>query len=402
MDSPTPFRVAVFCDCQNRGGVFTYTCRLGRELRRRGMRVELFTWQPRTGGAEDVLEELRAAADDVCVLDGDRPPAALIAALGQALVRRGVRLFVPNYRGLTYAACAAVSRAHDLKVVGVCHSDDASSYGLLRHYRGIIHGYACPSQKTFATLRRLLPDRTADVRLVPHGVPVPDQPAPAYAGGPLHLVYHGRLEEEPKNVSALIHLARLLRDRGVPAVLRLVGSGSWADRYRALAAEFGLGERVVFIGECGWEQLAGVFQKSHLAVLSSRFEGFCLSLAEAMAAGLPAVAFACGGVIEEYLRDGTNGFLVPFGDVAAMTDRAACFYQNPTRWAEFSAAARGAIRQRYSLDAFGERYLTFFGEVARSPQRLRWPRLRPSYLTPGRGGMRAVVERVGQLVGAWG
>jgi glycosyltransferase involved in cell wall biosynthesis len=250
-------------------------------------------------------------------------------------------------------------------------------------------------------VQRLFPDRAADVRLIPHGVPTPERPAAAYAGGPLHLVYHGRLEEEPKNVSALIHLARLLKERRVPSVLRLVGNGSCASRYREMVAEYGLRAEVEFVGECGWDELSRVFETSHLAVLSSRYEGFCLSLAEAMGAGLPGVAFACGGVIEEYLKDGVNGFLVPSGAVESMADRMEWFHRNPERWQEFSAVARAAIRERYSLDEFGARYAAFFQELGESPRRLKWPPLRPAYYTPGKRTVRSVIEKVGRLVGAW-
>src|SRR5262249_52607883 len=128
----SPLCVGIFCDCQNRGGVFTYTCRLGRELRRRGVRVEVFTCRPQTRAAEAILEELRTAGD-VRVLDGPQTTSAVIANLARALRRQTVTVFVPNYRGLSYAAAANVSRHRNLKVVGVCHSDDASSYALLRH-----------------------------------------------------------------------------------------------------------------------------------------------------------------------------------------------------------------------------------------------------------------------------
>src|SRR5205807_714357 len=150
----------------------------------------------------------------------------------------------------------------------------------------------------------------------------------------------------------LLFVARRLREQRVPFTLRFVGNGSWATRYREMTAELRLEGHIEFLGECNGEALVELFQDSDLAVLSSRHEGFCLSLAEAMGAGLPAVAFDCGGIVSEYLRDGINGFLAPFGDITAMAERIAWFQANPPQWELFSAAARATISEGYNLDLF--------------------------------------------------
>jgi glycosyltransferase involved in cell wall biosynthesis len=223
-----------------------------------------------------------------------------------------------------------------------------------------------------------------------------------YEGGEIRLLYHGRLEEEQKNVSALLAMARRLRDESVRFKLRLAGTGSCAAQYRERIAGGGLADCVEFLGECDPEQLQESFRDSHLAVLTSRYEGFCLSLAEAMGAGLPAVAFACGDVIEEYLRDNVNGFVVPFGDVAAMAERVRWFARNPGRWRDFSTAARTAIQAQYSLESFGERYVRYFRLLGQAGRRRKWPRLRPVYVPPAGRTLQSVVERAGRLVGVWG
>jgi glycosyltransferase involved in cell wall biosynthesis len=394
--------VGLFCDCHSRGGVLTYTSQLARAVRPRGIGVTIFTCRPRNEAAQRIFQELRSCADDVCLLDGCEDAGRFVRELAWSLERSGIRVFVPNYRWLTYAACAAVSRRSDIRIVGVCHNDDASYYSLLGHYAEIIHGYVCPSRKTWQSLRSRLADRGDDIQLIPHGVPVPARVDSRYEGGEIRLLYHGRLEEEQKNVSALVAVAQRLRNHSVCFRLRLAGTGNCVEQYRQRVVAEGMADCVELLGECDAEQLQGWFRDSHLAVLTSRYEGFCLSLAEAMGAGLPAVAFACGEVIEEYLRNGVNGFVVPFGDVAALAERVLWFVRNPERWRDFSVAARAAIAGTYSLDSFGECYARYFRQVSADGRRRTWPRLRPVYVPPAGRTLHSVVERAGRLVGAWG
>src|SRR5947209_8319368 len=105
--------VGFFCDSHGRGGVFTYTCRLARELRRHGIRVEIFTCPPRTAGARRVVDELRASGDGLSFWDTAQGPASLARQALDAFRRLRIDVFVPNYRRLVYAACAAASRSRD-------------------------------------------------------------------------------------------------------------------------------------------------------------------------------------------------------------------------------------------------------------------------------------------------
>lgn len=56
------------------------------------------------------------------------------------------------------------------------------------------------------------------------------------------------------------------------------------------------------------------YLKSSICVVTSRYEGFSMVLAEAMACGVPAVSFACPSGPAEIILEGKNGFLVPVGD----------------------------------------------------------------------------------------
>ena len=62
------------------------------------------------------------------------------------------------------------------------------------------------------------------------------------------------------------------------------------------------------------------YQKSSVAVCSSRFEGFGLAIVEAMACGLPVVSFNCPWGPQEIITNGENGLLVENGNIIKMAD----------------------------------------------------------------------------------
>jgi glycosyltransferase involved in cell wall biosynthesis len=127
-----------------------------------------------------------------------------------------------------------------------------------------------------------------------------------------------------KNHELFFRAARLLIDAS-PAPLRfvVVGGGELMPELVQLVDELGLRDHVFFLG---WRRdLDHIYADLDAIVLSSRNEGTPVALIEAMAAGVPIVATAVGGV-PDLLYHGARGELVgpPFSaaDLAAATLRA--------------------------------------------------------------------------------
>ncbi|HTU79283.1 MAG TPA: glycosyltransferase family 4 protein [Solirubrobacteraceae bacterium] len=89
-------------------------------------------------------------------------------------------------------------------------------------------------------------------------------------------------------------------------VLLVAGSGD-QGRYRALAEELGVGERVRWLGVS--TDVALVYQLADAFLLPSSYETFSLVTFEAAASGLPILATPVSG-IRELIDDGQNGFLI--------------------------------------------------------------------------------------------
>ena len=95
-----------------------------------------------------------------------------------------------------------------------------------------------------------------------------------------------------------------------------------------------------------------------VAVLSSRDEGLGTTLLDAMAAGVPVVATAAGGVIE-IVRDGVDGLLVAVGDGGALGAAIGRVLRDPALRRALSAAGRERVRQ-FSIDSTVEGTLAIY------------------------------------------
>ena len=99
--------------------------------------------------------------------------------------------------------------------------------------------------------------------------------------------------------------------------LVLVGPrGSAQPELEALCERLGLTGQVVFHGPT--DDMAGVYDQADIYALSSRYEGFSLTLVEAMSRGLPVVAFDCPAGPGEILEMGKHGIVIPAENVALM------------------------------------------------------------------------------------
>jgi glycosyltransferase involved in cell wall biosynthesis len=135
---------------------------------------------------------------------------------------------------------------------------------------------------------------------------------------------------------------------GLPGVrLLVVGDGPLHDDVARRATAPGLEGRVDLAGRVAdpGPLLAG----ADLFALTSAAENCPLALLEAMAAGLPVVATAVGGV-PEVVRDGVDGLLVPTGDLRALRTALALLAEDEDLRRRMGASARDRILSRYTLD----------------------------------------------------
>jgi glycosyltransferase involved in cell wall biosynthesis len=137
--------------------------------------------------------------------------------------------------------------------------------------------------------------------------------------------------------------------------LLLAGAGSLAG-----AARCGACERVHFLGVR--PDVPELLAASDIFALASHWEGNPMSVMEAMAAGLPVVATAVGGV-PELVIDGETGLLVPAGDERAFAAALAALAADPERRREFGEAGLRRAAQ-FDVEAMVASYARLFERLA--------------------------------------
>jgi glycosyltransferase involved in cell wall biosynthesis len=137
-----------------------------------------------------------------------------------------------------------------------------------------------------------------------------------FSGPGPHVLAMGRLTYQ-KGFDLLLEAMVGVRAAGIPAHLTIVGVGELEAELTAKVADLGLAGAVDLVGF--QEHPERFFAHADVFVLSSRYEGMPNVVLEALACGLPIVAFDCPHGVSEIVRDQVNGRLLPAEDVPALT-----------------------------------------------------------------------------------
>jgi glycosyltransferase involved in cell wall biosynthesis len=126
------------------------------------------------------------------------------------------------------------------------------------------------------------------------------------------------------------------------------GGRAYEEMLRALAAELGIAERVIFTGFRS--DVPDMLKLLHVVAHASvKTEPFGRVIAEAMAMGRPVVAAKAGGPTE-IIDDGRTGFLVPTRDDEALANRIAALLRDPEMATRIGEAGRRAVIEKFSAE----------------------------------------------------
>ena len=267
---------------------------------------------------------------------------------------------------------------------------------ILHTFHGhVLHGYFGPLQsKALVWMERLLARLSDRIVTVSEGQ---RQELAAYGIAPLEKItvvplgfeleellacesHHGELRRELgladgnklvgivarlvpiKNHHLFLQAAQVVAEAVPQARFLVVGDGELREELEVYARDLRLDGKVLFTG---WRRdLPCLYADLDVVALTSINEGTPVSLIEALAAGVPVVATAVGGV-PDVVVDGETGCLVEAGDVKGLAEAIIELLRNPERAKEMGSAGREAVYPRFAAQTLIANVEGLYAELLR-------------------------------------
>ncbi|MDJ0774219.1 MAG: glycosyltransferase family 4 protein [Mastigocoleus sp. MO_167.B18] len=146
------------------------------------------------------------------------------------------------------------------------------------------------------------------------------------------------------------------------AQLNLVGDGPNFEEIKNYVNQIGIPERVNFLGFR--DNVAEILPQADIFTLISNWEGFPLTIIEAIRAGLPVVASDVGGVAEAII-DGSTGYLIPRGDVEVLRNRLQKLVEDEKLRKDMGNLARQRYESEFTFQHMFEKTFEVYEKVLR-------------------------------------
>lgn len=368
-------RIAIFIDSLCGGGAERVAANLANHWAGMGWEVTVVTFAPRSLDFYALHPAVKRIALLLSIDDGGRVSSVLWKNLRRIMAMRRVLLNIKpdialGIMTIPNVLLALANFGLPIRAVGSEHVHPpqcplgALRERLRRHSYARLDAVAVLTSESASWLKAHTNVRR--VAVIPNAVPWPlpiqeprISPKCVCPPGRKVLLGAGRLEPE-KGFDSLLEAFAGIAQTHTDWDLVILGEGTLRTMIEQQVQVAGLEKRVHLPGLVG--NVGEWYERADLYVMSSRFEGFGNTLAEALAYGLPAVSFDCDTGPRDIIRHEMDGLLVPPGDVtglAAALDRLMRDANLRKRFAERAVEAR----ERFSITRIAGMWEELFERV---------------------------------------
>lgn len=329
----------------------------------------------------DIANEQANSAEVFVVVGNDQldsgvlscfSPQVKIQCLGRPRGSRNPLYFIKLYRMLR-AISPDIIHAHQESFIKILkflpyprvltvHNTGIELTDQRQHY----HALYAISQSVAQDIHTRYPD--VQPVLVLNGIPCKRvRSKTCYGGVPFRIVQIGRLDHCQKGQDVLLNaLSRVVQTLGHRRVhVAIIGDGESREFLENIVAKLDLSQTVEFLGQKSREQIYREIGQYDLLVQPSRFEGFGLTVVEAMAAGVPVLVSDIEGPME-IIRRGKYGHFFELENQEACADQimevfdASRSTQFPARQTEIAKYAH----KHFDISVTAKRYLEEYGKIS--------------------------------------
>ena len=174
-----------------------------------------------------------------------------------------------------------------------------------------------------------------------------------------------RMNHRYKNHSGFLRIAAQIHQRMPDVEFLLVGDGPLRQELEREAASLGLGASAIFLGDR--QDMPAILASLDVAILTSDSESLSNVILEAMAAGLPVVAYGVGGNSE--LLSDQRGALIPAGNESIFADAVEKLLTDSALRQQLGRNALQFTKENFSLDRVRQRYVELYVSLLRKKRR---------------------------------
>lgn len=203
------------------------------------------------------------------------------------------------------------------------------------------------------------------VTVIPNGIPLEEieTSSPADLDGYPRILHTGVLTKR-KRVDTLIKATSRIIGNHPDIRLYLVGDGPERERLERLSQSLDVEDHVVFVGFLKDTRDVFRYYKSCQAfVMPSHKEAFGITLAEAMACGVPVIASDIHGAPRMLLKHGENGFLFPVGDWKTLSEQLLELLEKEDLRTRFVKRNLHLVREHLTWETIALKYMTVFNDL---------------------------------------
>jgi glycosyltransferase involved in cell wall biosynthesis len=183
------------------------------------------------------------------------------------------------------------------------------------------------------------------------------------------MLFVGTIERR-KGVDAIIEAAYLLKKEDIIIKVDIIGNILYDEYYELLTEKirsYDLIEQIHFRGRVSNSELNHFYSSAHSFLFPTRHEGYGMVLIEAMAYGLPVIAYN-NSAIPYFIKEGVNGLLVKNNSIEDLSEKMKCLWTNDLLRCQLSIGALEYFNKTRTYDDWNQEIDNFITQLVDKKQ----------------------------------